>query len=273
MTAATNITGTGTGTGTSTGRAARMNLWRLEWLRLTRTPRAVALTVVYLLIGLVEPVATKYENQLIGSHVGNGIRVYLPPPTPADGLNGYISEATLIGLILVVTLAAGALGFDAHKGLAIFLRTRSTGIWGLIAPRYTVITAAAATAYLLGTLAAWYETNLLIGPLPAGRMLDGILCGAVYLAFAVATTALAASLVRSTVAITGTALVILLALPILATIHPLTPYLPSTLVNAPVQLVNGTWPLTHFLPVLAITAAATAGALALAVRRLRVREI
>lgn len=269
----TTATAASTDSAATAGRRAPMNLWRLEWLRLTRTPRAIALAVVYLLLGLIEPVATKYENQLIGNHVGNGIRIYLPPPTPADGLNGYISEATLIGLILVVTLAAGALGFDAHKGLAVFLRTRSTHIWRLIAPRYTVITAAAAAAYLLGTLAAWYETNLLIGPLPLDGMLGGMLCGTIYLAFAVATTALAASLARSTVAITGTTLVILLALPILGTIHPIDPYLPSTLVNAPVQLVDGTWTLTHFLPALGITAAASAAALALAAARLRTREI
>lgn len=258
---------------TDTTSPARMSLWRLEWLRLTRTPRAIALAIVYVLIGLVEPVATKYENQLIGNHVGNGVRVYLPPPTPADAVNGYVSEATLIGLILVVALAAGALGFDSRQGLATFLRTRSTGTRQLVAPRFTVIAAAAATAYLLGSLAAWYETNLLIGPLPAGGVFAGILCGTLYLVFAVSITALAASLVRSTVTITGTTLVILLALPLLGTIHPIDPYLPSALVNAPVQLVNGTSTLAHFLPVVGITAAAGAGALTLAVARLRAREI
>lgn len=257
-----------------TGQRARMSLWRLEWLRLTRTPRAIALAVVYLLIGLVEPVFIRYENQLIAGNADGGIRVSLPPPTPAAGLNGYTGEAASIGVILVVILAAGALGFDSRKGLSIFLRTRSAGIWELIAPRYTVITAGAGTAYLLGTLAAWYETRLLIGPLAAGAMLGGILCGTVYLAFAVATTAMAASLARSTIAIAGTALVtLLLALPVLGTIRPLGLYLPSALAGAPVQLVNGTWTLTHFLPVLGVTAAASVGALAFAVTRLRTREI
>jgi ABC-2 type transport system permease protein len=70
--------------------------------------------------------------------------------------------------------------------------------WPLLAPRFTVNAAAAAIGYLLGTLAAWLETDLLIGAPPAGAMLGGMLCGAAYLAYAVAVTALAATIVRST---------------------------------------------------------------------------
>jgi len=249
-----------------------MNLWRLERLRLTRTPRAIALTAVYLLIGLAEPLLAKYQSQLI-RNVGNGIRIDMPPPTPADGLKGYISQASVIGLILVVVLAAGALAIDARHGQAVFLRTRATGTWRLIAPRYTVATAAAAAGYLLGTLAAWYETSLLIGPLPPGGVLTGILCGTAYLAFAVAVTALAASLAGGVLALAAIAVSTLLALPILGTVDAIDPYLPSTLADAPVHLVDGTADLPHYLPALAITLAASAGALALAVHRLDRREI
>jgi ABC-2 type transport system permease protein len=99
---------------------------------------------------------------------------------------------------VVVVIAAGAFTFDAHHGLAIFLRTRVTGFWQLIAPRFTVNAAAAALAYVLGALAAWYETSLLIGAPAAGGMLAAMLCGAVYLGYAVAasTAALAAAVLR-----------------------------------------------------------------------------
>ena len=63
----------------------RMSLWRLEWLRLTRTPRAIALGAIFLFIGFIEPVATKYENDLI-SRVAHGPKITLPPPTAADGI-------------------------------------------------------------------------------------------------------------------------------------------------------------------------------------------
>jgi ABC-2 type transport system permease protein len=250
-----------------------INVWRLEWRRLYRTPRAIALGVVFLAIGLIEPVVTKYENRLF-AHVGNGVRITAPPPTPADALNSYASEVFLIGLILVVVLAAGPFTFDSSPGLSTFLRTRVTNFWQLLGPRFTLSAAAAAVAYLLGTVAAWYETRLLIGSLPAGAVFGGVLCGAVYLAFAVALTALAASLVRGRLGTVGIALALLLALPVVGLLSgTVAQWLPSALVNAPVDLVGGSEQLSHYLPAIGVSIAAGAAALALAVTRLRRREV
>jgi ABC-2 type transport system permease protein len=249
-----------------------MNLWWLEWLRLTRTPRALALGAVFTFFGLLEPVVTRYQSQIF-RHVGNGVRISFPPVTPAAGLGSYVSELGGIGLIVVVVIATGAFTFDAHHGLATFLRTRVASMWRLVLPRFAVNAAAAATAYLLGTLAAWYETDLLIGSLPAARVLAGILCAAAYLAFAVAMTALAASMVRGTLATVGITLVALLVLPIAGVFRPIDNWLPSTLATAPVDLVNGTQPLSHYLPAFGVTVAVGAAALAIAVLRLRSREI
>jgi len=249
-----------------------MSLWRLEWLRLTRTPRALALGLVFVVIGLIEPVATKFENRLLG-HVGGGVKVTLPPPAPADGLNSYVSEATLIGLILAVAFTAGAMSFDARPGLATFLRTRAGSMRQLVAPRFALNAGAAAAAYLLGTLGAWYETQLLIGPLPPAGMLAGMICGVVYFTLATAVTAFAAALVRSTIGTVGIALGLLILLPIASVIRPIANWLPSALVGAPASLVNGSYQLPHFVPALAVAAAGIAVALAAAVRLLGRREI
>jgi ABC-2 type transport system permease protein len=143
-------------------RAARNSLWRLEWLRLTRTPRALALGAAFVFFGLLERALTRYQRQVLG-HVGNGVRISFPPATPAQCVSSYAGELNGIGPIVAVVLAAGAFSFDARHGLATFLRTRVGNIWRLVTPRFAVW-AAAATAYVLGTLAAWYETDLLIGP-------------------------------------------------------------------------------------------------------------
>ena len=259
---------------TATARLARprMNLWRLEWLRLIRTPRALALGAVFVFFGLLEPVLTRYQSQIF-RHVGNGVRISFPPATPAAGVSGYIGELSGTGLIVVVVVAAGAFTFDSRHGLATFLRTRITSFWQLLAPRFTVNAVAATVGYLLGTLAAWFETDLLIGAPPAGAMLGGMLCGAVYLVYAVAVTALAATIVRGTLGTVGIALGVLFLLPIAGVYRPIGNWLPSALANAPVDLLNGTHHLSHYLPAFGVTAAAVAALLAIAVLRLRLREI
>jgi ABC-2 type transport system permease protein len=253
-------------------RAGRMTLWRLEWLRLTRTPRALSLAAIFIFFGLLEPALTRYQSQIF-SHLGNGVRISFPTATPAQAIGSYASELGGIGLIVVVVLAAGPFSFDAHRGLATFLRTRVAGFQRLVAPRFAVTATAAATAYLLGALAAWYETTLLIRAPAAAGMLGGILCGAVYLTFAVAVTALAASTVRSTLATVGIALAVLFLLPIAGTYHPVANWLPSALTGAPVALLNGTHHLAHYLPAFTTAVVASGAALTLAVLRLRAREI
>jgi ABC-2 type transport system permease protein len=251
---------------------AQMSLWRLELLRLTRTPRALALGLVFVVIGLIEPVATKFENRLLG-HVGGRIKVTLPPPTPADGLNSYVSEVTLIGLILTVAFTAQAMSFDTRPGLATFLRTRAGRLRELVTPRFAVHAAAATAAYVLGSLGAWYETQVLIGPLPPGAMLAGMLCGGVYFILATAVAAFASAVVRSTIGAVGVALGLLILLPIASAIRPVASWLPSALVGAPASLANGSYQLPHYVPALAVSALAVVAALAAAVRLLGRREI
>ncbi len=250
-----------------------MSTWRLEWLRLTRTPRAVALAAVFVVFGLGEPVLTKYINKIIGgADNAQRVKVIVAPPTPSEGINAYLGGATEIGLIVVIAIAVGAFNFDSRHGLATFLRTRVPSMWQLITPRFVTNAAAAAVAYMLGTFAAWYETNLLIGSLPAGPMFEGMACGAVYLIFAVALSALAASLVKNTLGAVGLTVVLLLTLPIAASDPHLKNWLPSTLVNAPVVLLTGTR-LTHFVPALIVSLVASALLLTSAVVRLRGREV
>jgi ABC-2 type transport system permease protein len=235
-----------------------------------RTPRAIALTGVYLFFGLLGPVTARYLQDIV-NRAQSGVRVIVSPPAPKDGIANYISQVSQIGLIVVIVITAGALTFDAHPGLSTFLRTRTTSMWQLIAPRFTINAAAAVAAYMLGTLAAWYETALLLGSPPPGAMLAGLVCGSVYLVFAVSVASAAASVARSTLNTVGVALGALLALPILGMIGPLHRWLPSTLVTAPVALL-GNSALSDYVPALVTALVSTPLLLAAATFQLERRE-
>jgi ABC-2 type transport system permease protein len=252
-------------------RSERLPLWRLEVLRLLRTKRWIALFGVYLFFGFLGPLTAAYMGEIV-ERFGGGVQVVVPDPVPADGITQYVSNAQQLGLLVVVVLAAGALAFDARPEIGVFLRTRAAGVGRIVVPKYAVVTAAACLAFLAGSAAAWYETEVLIGALPVGGMLLGIVLGWLYLALAVAVVALATALTSSVLSAVLLAIGVLVALPILGVVGVLQPWLPSQLVGALDGLARGA-DAGDYLRSVAVTIALTALALGAAVALARRREL
>jgi ABC-2 type transport system permease protein len=248
-----------------------MNLWRLEWLRLLRTRSWIALAAVFLFFGLLGPISARYMEEILQRFAGD-VTVILPPPTPASGLEQYLGNVLQIGLLVVLAVAAGALAFDQPVERAAFYRSRVRRAWTLLAPRYAVVTLAAIAAFVVGTLGAWYETVVLLGDLPAGAMLLGMLLTSIYLAFAVAVVALAASFARGPLVIVPLAAGLLIVVPLLGLVGAIREWLPSLLLGSLVGLVVGVPPVEYLRPAL-VTLAATALLLWLAAARLDRREL
>jgi ABC-2 type transport system permease protein len=140
----------------------------------------------------------------------------------------------------------------------------------IVIPAYLVNTGAAVAGLVVGSLAAWYETGVLLGGVPVGGMLTGIALGALFLAFAVALTAGVASVVRGVVATAGVTLACLLGLAIVGGLTPLGRWLPTRLSGAMTELVRGA-SVADYAPAvvtsLAGTAVLVAGAVVLGGRR------
>lgn len=249
-----------------------MTLWRLERLRLIRTYRWMALFGVYLVFGLLGPLMAKYLPDIL-TRVQSEMTIIVPPPQPKDGIVNYVDQVTQTGVIVVVAVAAGTLAFDAHPGISTFLRTRTGSMWSLLRPRIGVILAAAVLAYALGTFAAWYGTALLLGPLPAGPVLAGLLCAAAYLVFVVAVVTAATALTRSALGTVGIALSALLLMSIIGGLGVLHDWMPSTLAGAPAELLATGNSLTDYIPALAVAIVGGALIMMAAVRRLDRREV
>jgi len=248
----------------------RMGLWRLEWLRLVRTHRLLAVVAVYLLFGLTGPLTARYIGRLLETFGEGGVRIEFPEPVPADGIAQFVGNATQIGLLVVVLVASAALSFDARREMAVFLRTRVAHVRTIILPAYAVNTGAAVVALLVGTLAAWYESAVLLGALPPARLALGFAAMALFLAFAVATVAFVAGLTRGVLATAGVTLVLLLGLAVVGSATPAGRWLPSRLADAMAGLVRGA-EVADYLPAAAVTAPVTiallTAAIALAARR------
>ena len=233
-----------------------MTLWRLEWLRLVRTRRLIAILAVYLFFGITGPFTVRYLGEILGRAGAGRLKFELPPPVPADGIAQFVGNASQIGLLVVVLVAASALAFDARREMAIFLRTRVDSVGRILVPALAVNTAAAVLGFVLGVAATWYETAVLIGAPPVGRMLVGLGYGVVFLVFAVATVAAVASVVRGTLAAAGVSLVALLVMAVLGNIGWLGHWLPTGLAGALAAVVRDTDPV-DYLPAVGVSVVLT----------------
>lgn len=248
-----------------------MTLWKLEWLRLIRTRRWIALVFTYLFFGLLGPVTARYMGEIV-ARFGQGVTVSFPDATPADGITQFVGNASQIGVLVGVVVAAGALCLDATPEIGTFFRTRVPSLTRILLPRFSVTVAALVGAFALGTLAAWYETEVLIGSVAAGPLWTGWLLGALYLVFVVAVVTIIAAGTSSVLATVLITLVILLALPILGILPNVARWLPSHLVGALDGMVRGT-ELSEYLRATAVTFVLTGAALFGAFRLSARREL
>lgn len=251
-----------------------MNLWRLEYLRLRRTWRGPGLTVIFLFFGVLGPLTARYIEEILTSFGTDDVVVTFPPPVPVDGLIQYIGNAQQVGLLAVIAVAAGALSIDGTADIAIFLRSRVSSTARLVLTRYAVYAVVAGGAWSAGAMLAWYETWALIGGLPADRVLLGTLLGAIYFAYVVAVVALASGITRGSVGTMFLAFAIVLVPQItFGLFGGLGDWLPGHLSGALAGLNDGSQDPGDYVPSTLVTVAASALALAVAIRLLDRREV
>jgi ABC-2 type transport system permease protein len=247
-----------------------MGPWHLEALRAWRTRRLIALAATFLLFGLADPLLTSYLPELVKGGA-NGIRISIPAQTPADGIAAFAGSVGQVCTLIVVIVAAASLAIDARPGLAAFYRTRLLRPSRLVLPRYLTITAAVIAACALGTLGAWYETTVLLGPVPPADLAAGFGLEALWLCFATAVTAVFTSVVRSVLGAVGWALACLLGIAALSAVPALSSWLPTRLSGSLADLIGQHAPAGLWHPIL-IAALASPALVGLAVKRFGQRE-
>ncbi len=248
-----------------------MTLWRVELLRLWRTGRVWIILGIYVLFGVLGPLGARYLPEII-ERFGGGIEVVVPEPTALDGMGQFTSNAGQLGLLAVLAVAAAALAFDARPEWAAFLRTRAGSVRALVVPRVVASAAAATLGLTAGSVVAALLTGVLIAPVPGDALVWGIVLGALYLTFAVAVVALAASIARQTMGTVLLSVGVLLVLPVLQLLPVLEDWVPSRLLGATTELLAGGAP-GDLLPAVAVTVLLVPALLLVAERRLARREL
>lgn len=213
--------------------------WRVEWWRLVRTRRLLVLAFLYLFLGCAGPLVAKYAQQLFSGVSGSRtVTITVARARPADGVLGFYKSAMQLGLIACIVIAGLAFCVDGRPALSTYYRTRSSMVRVLV-PRLVMAAAAAAAAFTLGFLFAVYETVALIGAPALGDTAQTWALGVTYTVFAVVLTFIVSAVLRGTLAVVGTAIGVVILLPIVGNITALSRWVPSRLTSLPTDLFQG----------------------------------
>ena len=249
-----------------------MTLLRLEILRIVRTRRWMLVIGVYAFFGLAGPLLARYVNEILERFGGDEIVVTGHDPQPIDGIVQFVSNASQLGILAVIVVAAGSLAIDARPEIAAFLRTRVSHSRALLFPRLVVVGITAVVALVVGTAVAWGMTASLLGALPAGAMVIGTFFGGLYLVVVVAIVAAMATFTRSVVGTVFASLAVVIVMPIVALAPAVAPWLPSELLAAVAGLVDGE-PVSTYTRATITSILAVAALVAVAVRHSERREL
>lgn len=247
-----------------------MTLWRLEWVRLTRTGRVLILLAVFFSMGIIGPASVRYLPELLEAAGSSEAIESLPPVTPEFAMASFLGNAIQLGLLAVAFVGAAALAIDSKPEVSVFFRSRAT-VREILAPRFTMSAGAAVFAFAAGVVTAAVVSGILIDwPDPRTTIVASSLVG-LYLIFVVAVIALFGSVVRKVPATALLTIGTMIVLSIIGLYQPIAAWLPSYLVGGFDAIISG-GDFVYWRTV-AVTIAMIVGALWLTTVRLENREV
>ena len=146
-------------------------LFRKEWLDFRRSYKAVWVPLVFLVLGISQPVSSYLLPDLLKSagNLPEGSIMQIPVPQPMEVLAGTLSNFSSVGLLVLVLAAMSAVAGERTSGAAELVMAKPVSALAYIVSKWLAYVLLSAGSLLLGYLGAWYYTDQLIGPVDAGR--------------------------------------------------------------------------------------------------------
>lgn len=189
-----------------------MAIWLAKEAReMVRLGRWIPLVVVYLFLGVLQPITFKLMP-LILSSAGNlpeGTVIHIPPPTVAQVLYSIIGQYNQLGILALILVGMGMIAGE-RKLVGEWLWSKPVNITHYVLAKYSVFFLVAALSSLIGLGIGAYYTAELIGPVHWSALCQGALLYVLFQAFLISVILLASALVTSPPLAGGIALIIIL---------------------------------------------------------------
>jgi ABC-2 type transport system permease protein len=206
-----------------------------------RTYKLLIVAAVFLLFGLGTPLLTKYTPQLI-EMAGEDLVIQMPPPSAAMAIAEYTSTIGQVGVLVAVLVAMGAVARERSRGTAAMVLSKPVSMGAFLIAKLTAMSVTFIGALILGSVACYTYTVLLIESADISAFLALNLLIALFLVVCLAVTLFFSSIFRNQLAAGGIALAIIIMQALLTQIPVFGDYLPARMIVWGTDLVENQAP-------------------------------
>jgi ABC-2 type transport system permease protein len=149
-----------------------------ECLESWRNYKWIWMPLVYILLGLTQPITTYYMPKILKSagNLPKGAIIKIPTPSAPEVLFSTIDQQfNMIGVLVVVLAFMAAIPGEKKSGNASLILVKPVSFSAYILAKWTSALFVVWVSYLLGMMANWYYTYLLFGWVDLGWVIKGFL--------------------------------------------------------------------------------------------------
>ena len=231
--------------------------FKKELLEYNRTYKLLILLLVFLILGIMNPLTAKLTPDLLAKFMPEGVSITLPEPSSLDSWAQFYKNVTQMGLIVTILVFSGVLSSELSKGTLIILLTKGLPRRVVILAKYMSMLVLWSASILTSFLVTWAYTVYIFPDGKSANLLFSMFCLWLYGALLLAVLLLAATLVKSSygsMLITGVFVVLLTILNIAPAIQQ---YNPLSLAAKNMDLVMQNIEPSSLFPAIGVTVLAT----------------
>ncbi|MDR4890185.1 ABC transporter permease subunit [Fredinandcohnia sp. QZ13] len=191
-----------------------MVLFKKEWIEMTRNFKILWIPLVFILLGIMQPVTSYYLPEIIkaAGELPEGAVFEMPIPSPQEVIVQTFGQYTQIGILVLVLAFMGIVAAEKNSGVSDIILVKPVSFANYITAKWVSIVFMTVGSFLLGILASWYYTGVLIGDIGFGELIKGSLVYGTWLVFLVTVTLLLSSLFKSNLIVAFVSLLVAIGL-------------------------------------------------------------
>lgn len=192
-------------------------LYNKETLGMWRSYKWLWLTIVFMLLGVMNPVTEYYMPRILSSNgMSQEVIDTIARQSAPEVMMKTLSQYNTLGLLIVALAFMGIVAAERQNGSAVMTLVKPVSHLSYVTSKWAAMMSITLAAFAFGYAMTWYYDELLIGTVPFAQIAQSLLVYALWLVFAGTLALLFSCMMNATGAIAFLTLATLAALSLAA---------------------------------------------------------